>query len=322
MRYIAVFAKFLTEAHRRALDETAGRCGFAADYYDAFQEVPPEKLDLYEVIYGKVSPRRLRLFPNLRWLCLDSAGADAYLQDAVYPDSSVVLSNSSGTYGVTVAEHMLMLTLMILRQMPVFQRSTAAHEWHAPLPVRTLSGSTVTVLGTGDIGAGYARRVKALGVSAVRGVRRSDRPGEDCFDAVYPFSRLEEALPGTDVLAMALPHTPETVGILSRERIALLPQRAVVVNAGRGSAVDQQALLEALHSGALAGAALDVTTPEPLPPDHPLWDAPNLILTPHVAGNLTAQVTRDLNAAQFCRELERYAAGDPLLHAVDRRRGY
>ena len=121
---------------------------------------------------------------------------------------------------------------------------------------------------------------------------------------------------------MALPGTPETVHILDRRRIALLPADACVINVGRGTAVDQAALAEALNAGKLAGAALDVMVPEPLPKDDPLWDAKNLIITPHVSGNMTLGYTCDRNVELFCEDLKNYAAGRPLAGLVDRTRGY
>ena len=142
------------------------------------------------------------------------------------------------------------------------------------------------------------------------------------FDEVYPISALDDVLPRTKILVMALPSTPETVHILNRERIALLPADACVINVGRGTALDQKALAEALNSGKLAGAALDVMDPEPLPQDDPLWDARNIILTPHVSGNMTLGYTCDENVARFCADLENYAAGRPLAGLVDRNRGY
>jgi phosphoglycerate dehydrogenase-like enzyme len=121
---------------------------------------------------------------------------------------------------------------------------------------------------------------------------------------------------------MALPGTAETEHILNRERIALLPQNAYVINVGRGSAIDQEALMDALNHDQLAGAALDVFVPEPLPEDHPLWETKNLIVTPHISGNLTLGYTRDINVAMFCEDLANYAAGRPLKGLVDRKLGY
>ena len=134
-------------------------------------------------------------------------------------------------------------------------------------------------------------------------------------------SDLDSVLQETDILVMALPSTGETVGVLSRERIALLPPQAIVVNVGRGTAVDQEALAEALNAGRIAGAALDVFVPEPLPQDHYLWTTKNLLITPHVAGNMSLGYTRDKDVDMFCEDLENFAAGRPLAHLVNRKLG-
>ena len=183
-------------------------------------------------------------------------------------------------------------------------------------------GSRSTVLGTGDIGSSFARRVKAMGAKTVVGVSRSGRHVDDAYDAMYTTTQLDQVLPETEILAMALPGTAETEGILSRSRIALLPKEAVVVNVGRGTAIDQDALMEALNAGRLAGAALDVVRPEPLPPEHPLWNTKNLLLTPHLSGFMSLGITRDTAVALFCEDFENYIAGRPLKRLVDRRKGY
>lgn len=156
----------------------------------------------------------------------------------------------------------------------------------------------------------------------IRGVSRSGISKEDVFDEMYKVSDLDKLLPGTDVLAMSLPATAETENILNKERLALLPEGAYVVNVGRGSAVDEDALMEALESGHIAGAALDVFKTEPIPEGSRLWNTTNLLITPHVAGNLTLEVTKDRNVEMFCEDLKNYAAGKPLIHLVDRVRGY
>jgi len=322
MRHIAVFCRFLTEGHHRTLEAAAGQLGFQADFYTHFDQVPPEKLPLYEVIYGNLSPRRVREFPHLRWLCLDSAGADKYVDESIYPNPDVVLTNSSGAYGVTISEHILMVTLMLLRQMPVFLQAAKEHRWHAAVPIRSIYNSRITMLGTGDIGTNLARRMKALGAASVTGVRRTDRPADPAFDRVVTYRELDGVLPETDILISALPHTPDTAGIISRERMALLPSHALIVNVGRGTAVDQQALMDALNAGTLAGAALDVMVPEPLPADHPLWSTPNLLITPHVSGNMSLPFTCDIDVELFCRDLARFAQGQALSRVVDRRLGY
>ena len=135
-------------------------------------------------------------------------------------------------------------------------------------------------------------------------------------------SELDGALACADLAIFCVPSTPETENIVNEERLALMKPSAYLINVGRGTAVDIGALIKALEEGRLAGAALDVFPEEPVPDDSPVWDAPNLLMTPHVAGNDTLAETRRLNCAMFCEDLENYAAGRPLVHAVDRKLGY
>ena len=322
MRKIAVYDNFTEPKHRQQINDTAAKYGFAVDYYAAPQTVPPEKRDEYEVIYGMPKPSELKSFTNLKWFCGSFAGVDAYLDDSLYPSPEVMLSNSSGAYGVTIAEHLIMVTLMLLRHEMSYCADAAAHRWGAVQPMRSIIGSTITVLGTGDIGTEFARRAKAMGAASIRGVRRTRKAADPAFDAIYIHDELDTLLPDTDILVMALPSTGETKNILSAGRIALLPPTAYVVNVGRGSAIDQPALVEALNAGKLAGAALDVFAEEPVPAGDPVWTAQNLLLTPHISGQMSLGYTRDRNVALFCEDLERYGRGEKPARLVDRRIGY
>ena len=319
MRKLAVCADFLTEEHRAQIDRTAADAGLSSAYIT--QAVLAERIAEFEVLFGYIPPEILPRAKSLRWLCAASAGVDHLLDDALWPRPDCLLSNSSGAYGPTISEHILMVLLMLLRRMPEYQQPLLRREWPFLTPIRSITGSRMVLLGTGDIGSHTARRLKALGAE-VTGVCRSGRTSEPAFDRVVPVSELDSVLPGADALILALPATRETAGILSRERLALLPETAYVVNVGRGSAIDQEALVDALRDGHLAGAALDVMTPEPLPADHPLWSCPNTILTPHVSGNMSMGLTCDLDVGMFCRDLAHYGKGEPLEHLVDRSRGY
>lgn len=322
MRKIAVYDNFTEPKHRQQINDTAAKYGFTVDYYAAPQTVPPEKRGEYEVIYGMPNPSELKSFTNLKWFCGSFAGVDAYLDDSLYPSPEVMLSNSSGAYGVTIAEHLIMVTLMLLRHEMTYCADAAAHRWGAVQPMRSIIGSTITVLGTGDIGTEFARRAKAMGAASIRGVRRTRKAADPAFDAIYTHDELDTLLPDTDILVMALPSTGETKNILSAERIALLPPTAYVVNVGRGSAIDQNALVAALNGGRIAGAALDVFAEEPVPAGDPVWTAQNLLLTPHISGQMSLGYTRDRNVALFCEDLERYGRGEKPTRLVDRRIGY
>ena len=323
MRKIAVYVSFMNDRYRAQLRTAAAEQGFDLDFYDCNRDSAalPGRIGDYEVIYGHPDPAWLKRAARLRWLCSDFAGVEKYLDEAIWPSPDCLLSNSSGAYGPTISEHILMVLLMLLRRMPEYEADLLERRWTLHTPIRSITGSHVVLLGTGDIGSHTARRLKALG-AAVTGVCRSGRAAEPAFDAVLPVGELDSVLPRADAVVLALPATAETEGLLSRERIALLPPTAFVVNVGRGSAIDQEALAEALLGRRLAGAALDVMVPEPLPADHPLWSCPNTILTPHVSGNMSLGLTCDLDVELFCRDLRRWGAGELPENLVDRRRGY
>lgn len=321
MRKIAAVESFFSPEHRATLEKTAAECGFTVDFYPQ-GHLPADRAAEYEVIYGLCPPEELKAAANLKWFCCSFAGVDAYMNEAIYPSADVMLSNSSGAYGITISEHIIMVTLMLMRQMPKFEEIVRQRNWEKGLSMRSICGSSITVLGTGDIGTNFARRAKALGAKVVRGVRRTKKAGDPAYDEMYTLEELDSILPQTEVLVMALPGTKDTVHILSAERIALLRSDAYVVNVGRGSAIDQEALCKALNDGKLAGAALDVVVPEPLPADHPLWDTKNLLLTPHISGNMSLGITRDLDVELFCEDLRNYTAGRKLRRFVDRSLGY
>ena len=235
MRKLAVVADYLDDSHRTHIEKMAGDAGFTVDYFTE-GHLPQDRAGEYEVIYGTVPPKELKAATALRWFCCSYAGMDQWKDDALYHSPEVMISNSSGAYGVTISEHMVMVTLMLLRQMPTVQEWMRRHDWsNEKPPMRSVCGSRVTVLGTGDIGTSFARRVKAMGAKTVVGVSRSGRHVDDAYDAMYTTAQLDQVLPETEILAMALPGTAETEGILSRSRIALLPKEAVVVNVGRNS---------------------------------------------------------------------------------------
>lgn len=323
MREICVCLEFLSDAHRDRIRRTAETQGFQAHFFtpDQFAEAKA-CLQHCEILYAH-SPELLREAPaSLKWYCCSFAGVDPYCQDpSLFANPDCLLTNSN-CYGVTIAEHVIMVQLMLLRRMPEYEAVVRNRSWSNQLPVRSIRDNAFTLLGLGNIGYHVAQRLRGMGAARITGLSRSGKAREDVYDEVLPISALDGVLPQTQNLIMALPGTAETFHILNRERLALLPPTATVINVGRGSSVDQEALREALDAGALAGAALDVMTPEPLPADDPLWSARNLILTPHVSGNMTLGYTCDQNVALFCQDLENYGAGRPLQNLVDRARGY
>ena len=322
MRDICVYQEFLTEAHKAQIRETAEALGFTPHFFtlDQFEEAKA-CLQGCEILYAH-DPELLRAAPaSLKWYCCSYAGVDPYCKaPGLFANPDCLLTNSS-CYGVTIAEHVVMVLLMLLRRMPEYEEVVRNRGWSNQLPIRSIRDNEFTILGTGDIGVNVADRLRGMGAARITGLSRSGRAREG-FDEVLPIARLDEVLPQARNLIMALPGTAETYHILNRARIALLPRGAYVVNVGRGAAVEQEPLAEALNAGRLGGAALDVMDPEPLPGDHPLWTARNIILTPHVSGNMTLGYTCDRNVEMFCEDLGNYAAGRPLNGFIDRARGY
>ena len=321
-RNICIYQEFLTDAHKAQIQKTAEEAGFVPHFFtlDQFEEAKACVQDC-EILYAH-SPELLRAAPaTLKWYCCSFAGVDPYCKDpTIFANPDCVLTNSN-VYGVTIAEHVVMVTLMLLRRMPEYEEIVRNRSWSNQLPIRSIRDNEFTILGTGNIGVNVAERMRGMGAAKIIGLSRSGRP-HPAFDEIHPIADLDKILPDTKILVMALPGTAETIHILNRQRIALLPKDACVINVGRGTAVEQEPLIEALNSGRIAGAALDVMDPEPLPQDHPLWSAKNLILTPHVSGNMTLGYTCDTNVAMFCEDLKNYAAGKPLNGFVDRAKGY
>lgn len=261
------------------------------------QPVPEEHRDAEAMVLwgggGSGSADVLKAMPGyltrLRWVQTLAAGPDNVLA-AGFPDS-VAITSGRHFHDRTVAEHAAALALACVRSLPRALEAQSDHVWDSELggahplddPDRltTLLNARALVWGFGAIGQQTASVLTALGAQ-VRGVARS--AGTRAGYEVIAVDDVESALPETDLLVMFLPSTPETTGALSAERLALLPRRSVVVNVGRGATVDQDALEAALRSGAISTAGLDVTAPEPLPADSTLWDAPNLVITPHSAG--------------------------------------
>lgn len=309
----------LTAEHRARLREAAARYGFECHIcVDAAQS--RRFLPEAEVILG-ADPSLAGLAPKLKWICSHFAGVDAFLKEGVFANPEAMLSNSSGAYGVTIAEHIIMLLLEILRRSPEYRGHVQRREWVRRLPVRSIYASRVLMLGTGDIGQAACRRLRAFAPRSVRGINLHGGNPDGLFDGVYTPEKLDSLLADTDLLILSLPATKETFHILSAPRLRLLPGHAVVINVGRGSVVDQAALEAELQNGRLY-AGLDVFETEPLPTDSILWDCPRAVITPHVAGDASLPQTVDRIVDLFLEDFENYCNGRPLLRLVDRAAGY
>lgn len=321
MRKILVDIPQLNEKHRADIEAAAKRHGFMAAFTGGVKPRAMAEAADAEIIFGP-NPALPGVAAALQWLCVPSAGAEAYLSPALYANPDAALTNSSGAYGVTISEHIVMVTLELMRRQMEYNELVASRRWRRDLSIRSIRDSRITLLGAGDIGREAAKKLAGFGPQNITAVNRSGMSDFELFDRVLPVSALDEVLPGTDLLVMSLPGTPESAGVMDARRLALLPKDAFLVNVGRGSAIDQAALLALMQSGHLSGAALDVFETEPLPKDDLLWDCPRLLITPHCAGNMTLGYTLDRIVALFLEDFENYCAGKPLARLVDRAKGY
>ncbi len=307
----------VTDVHKKQLEAAAPAAEFS---YMAPAAVTREAAAAAHIIIGNMPPEHLSGSENLKWLQLNYAGVGKFADPGVLP-TGTLLTNSSGAYGEAIGEYLVAMLLYLMKKFYLYRDNQKNKIWKDMGRVKTIIGSRVLVVGLGDIGLSFARRIKAMG-GQVTGIRRhaGDRP--DGVDQVYSLEQLDELLPQADVVAMCLPDTPLTRGLMDRQRLLAMKQGAYFLNVGRGNAVDNVALAEVLAAGHLGGAAVDVIEPEPLPQDHPLWDAPNSLLTPHVAGGFHAGDILEKVVAISCDNLRRYFAGEPLLNLVDREAGY
>ncbi len=317
---ILVINNMLEQKHFDQIKSEADQAGAQVFFYKSEVEIPQSNFDA-DIIYG-FAPSIVKTSKNLKWLCVPWAGVDSLMAPDYFANDNCLLTNSAGAYGVSIAEHMIATSLIMMRRLDQFMAETREGKWLSPRPQKSLKDCRITVLGTGDIGTTFANRARAFEPATLIGVCRSGKSSATVYDKVLPVSQLDAILPETDLLAMSLPATPETKGILSRERLALLPQGAYIVNVGRGSAIDEEALADNLESEHLSGAALDVFQTEPLPAGHRLWKTKNLLITPHVAGNMTLPYTKDKNVQMFIEDLKNFIQGRPLHYLVDRKLGY
>ena len=318
-RKLAVAVAELTETQREKICLAAKKYGFEVGFVS-----DPKKEEAFlleaEVIFGHL-PGITKKAKKLRWICTPYAGADQFLVPGAFANPETMLSNSSGAYGVTIAEHTIMILLEILRRESEYRKIVAVHEWKRGLKVRSIRDSRITLLGTGDIGQETAKRLRAFLPSSLTGVNRSGRNPGDCFDRIRTAMDWETVLPETDVLIISLPGTKEAYHMVGERQLGLLPDGAVLINVGRGSVVDQSALIHELESGRLY-AGLDVFEQEPLQPEDPVWSVKNLLITPHTAGNMTLDHTVKRIVELFLEDLDNYCTGKPLSRLVNRDRGY
>jgi len=274
-----------------------------------------------DVILGSIKPEAAIESKNLKWLQLWSAGSDPFQKFGRFPEGAL-LTNGTGAYGLTISEHIIAMIIMLKRKLYVHYQDQLECKWGSGVgEISSIYGSTILIIGLGDLGREFAKKAKAMGAHII-GVRRSEGGIPDFVDEVYTVDKLDELLPRADIITMSVPDTNATRQMMNKERLAKLKKNAVIVNVGRGTAIDTEALYEALAEERIAGAALDVTDPEPLPPEHKLWKLPNVLITPHSSGNHNLPETYRRLIEIAIQNYESYTNDKPLRNIVDFKRQY
>ena len=272
-----------------------------------------------EVLYAWDFPTRdlAKIAPNLKWIHIIGAGVE-HLCPMDWVPEGVQVVNNKGAHAAKAGEFGLMSILMLHSHMPSIVTNQRDGNWQS-LFSTPIAGKTALVVGVGSLGGGAATQLKRLGLE-VLGVNRSGRPHPD-IDEMVTTERIDDVLPRADYVFVSLPSTPQTVGLFDRKRLERMKPGAGIVNVGRSSAMNYEALSDLLRTSHLSGAIIDVFDPEPLPPDSPLWHVPNLIVTPHVSaddGDNYVPITLDI----LFNNLRRHIRGEPLQNVVRPELGY
>lgn len=303
---ILIMMPFTKEYQDQTLSIAAGH----TVRFIGLEKPTPQQLEDATVIIGNPAAEELALCRRLNWLQVRTAGVDAYLKSGVLP-AGTILTNASGGYGTAISEYLLAATFSLCKQMHRYRDRQNRHVWQPAEDIRCIARSTVLVVGSGDIGSKYAKKMHALG-ARVNGIRRNLEDKPEYFAKMGTLEELDDMLPEADIVALCLPATPQTAGLMNAKRFSRMKHGALLLNIGRGALVDTRALMDALDHRQIAGVALDVTDPEPLPPDHPLWDYENVIITPHSAGGEYFGVIYDDTIAVCLANLKRYLNAEQM----------
>jgi len=294
-------------------------CGYEVTEVEQ-QAVEVKDLVDSDIVFGRIPPHMLIELPNLKWQHLASAGANDLTDRNLYANKSMILTKSSGTFGIPIAEHIVGMMIALGRDFNQYYEKQLEGEWESEFPnLLDISGSTVLIIGLGDIGTEVSRHLFCFDCDII-GLRRDMTKSHDIIHDVRPVTQLHEVLPEADYVIISTPGTAETEKLFGYEEFELMKNTAIIINVGRGMIIDSEALAEALNKGKIYGAGLDVTEPEPLPAGHPLWNARNILITPHVSA--ATNVTTKRRVMVFIKQLKRYLAGQELINHVDFITGY
>jgi len=295
------------------------------DQLNSYENVEQHLADV-EILFGiSIRPEQFIAAKKLRWIHSQAAAVHQFMFPELV-NSDVILTNARDVHGPVVAEQVIAMMFALAKRIPAAVRFQQKHEWGQDAfssgrsHSRELAGATLGLVGLGSIGRNAAKHASALGmrVIAVREHPEKEKPQD--VDEVLPTSKLQELLAQSDYVVLSAPVTAQTTGMIGARQLAAMKPDAFLLNVGRGPLIDEAALVEVLRQHKIGGAALDVFDQEPLPPNSPLWDLEDLLITPHTGG--ISENMWERHYALFSDNLHRYLSGQPLLGLVDKRSGY
>ena len=302
---------------KEQMNQISEACGGEVYRFETEDELLESGINA-EILYtwggtGEMPVRYCMGNPNLKWFHSFSAGLDPVMRSEI-ASLPIIISNSSGIHSITISESVMGYILAWNRTLPFMLKKQQEHIWAKGMTRQPLEayGKTLGIIGAGAIGTELAIRAKAFGMHTL--ALRRNPIAMECFDKIYGSDGLEELLSRSDYVVIATPHTPDTHHMIGAKQFKTMKESALFINVARGGVVDQEALIDALQEGQIAGAALDVTDPEPLNTDSPLWDMENVIITPHMSAD--APILAQLAIDFFCDEIKHFLAGEPIKNTV------
>ena len=307
----------INERQRKLIEIEAPNANYI---YRTYLNVDKSTVQKADIIIGNPPAEMLIDSQNLEWLQLNSAGSDAYIKEGIL-NKNALLTNATGAYGLAISEHMIGVLLQLYKKLHIYRHNQKLHLWKDEGEVKSIYNSRILIIGLGNIGEEFAKKVKAFGAYTI-GVRRTNLEKPDFIDELHLMDKIEELLPTVDVVVLTVPGTKETYKMFSKEKLKLMKKGTVLLNVGRGNVVDTDALCDAVESGYLLGAGLDVVDPEPLPENHRIWDVENIIITPHISGGFHIPETLEKIVQISAKNLRSFMNEEKLINIVDFTTGY
>lgn len=288
--------------------------------YSHAKMVTQDMIDNCDIIVGNIASQVCLNRENIKAILLNSAGSDAYVKTGIL-HSQTKLANASGSYGKAIAEHTIGMILSLNKNFKRYIQNMDKHEWKFKKGGKELYHSTVVIVGLGDLGYELAKRLKAFDCHVI-GVKKTMSSLPKYIDELYTIMHIKDILPKADYVILSLPQNKETIHLFDKEKLLLMKENAVLVNIGRGSAIDTKALKEVLNQEHLYGVGLDVVEEEPLGEDETLWDYNNVFITPHASGGFEWQSVRDYYTDLVIRNINHIINNETLENEVDFDTGY